>query len=45
VQDQVNHLYLKAVKLGQPCLQDVITPISKILDFNNNSNEDENHNA
>jgi len=35
--------YLKAVKLGQPSLQDAITPISKILDFDNNSDEDENH--
>jgi len=29
--------------LGQPSFQDVITPISKILDFDNNSDEDENH--
>ncbi|QCD93334.1 hypothetical protein DEO72_LG5g1407 [Vigna unguiculata] len=35
--------YLEAVKLGQPSLHDVITPISKILDFDNNSDEDENH--
>jgi len=32
--------YLEAVKLGEPSLQDAI---SRILDFDNNSDEDENH--
>jgi len=35
--------YLEAVKFRQPSLKDAITPISKILDFDNNSDEDENH--
>ncbi|QCD86307.1 hypothetical protein DEO72_LG3g828 [Vigna unguiculata] len=35
--------YLEVVKFCQPSLEDAITPISKILDFDNNSDEYENH--